>query len=62
MKTVQQIEKEIKNRKWFIEGHKKQLDFYHLDDFNADKISHYSKKILEIENEIKLLEWVLSDS
>lgn len=61
MKTEEQIRKDIKNCEYFINSHKKQIEFY-LSDFDAEKIASYAQKIIEIQVELDTLLLVLSDS
>ena len=58
MKTKQDIEKQMKGINWTINAHKKQVEFY-LQDGDFRKVTEYSQKIVSLQDEIILLEWVL---
>lgn len=62
MKTIEQINKQIKRIDWVIDNHKNQIEYYSNDDFDIDKIIDYSNQIKLLQTEKVLLEWVLSDS
>lgn len=62
MKTIEDIQKQIRGIKWCIDSHKNQIDVYLNGDFNAGKIKEYAQKIEVLEAEITLLEWVLSEN
>lgn len=62
MKTIEQINKQIKRIDWVIDNHKNQIEYYSNDDFDIDKIIDYSNQIKFLQTEKVLLEWVLSDS
>lgn len=61
MKTLEQIEKNIRSAKLHIESHKKQIDFIMNGDFDIEKIEEYSRKIKLLEVEIDALEWVIGN-
>jgi uncharacterized FlaG/YvyC family protein len=58
MKTKEDIEKQIKGINWFINSHKKQIDFYLNDDFNPKKIAEYANKIASLVAGLEVLLWV----
>ena len=60
MKTVDEINKQIKTGEWFIKSHKEQLDFYSKDG-DLSKVIEYAQKIRTLSAEISLLKWVLED-
>ena len=60
MKTVDEINKQIKTGEWFIKSHKEQLDF-HSKDGDLSKVIEYAQKIKTLSAEISLLKWVLED-
>ena len=60
MKTVDEINKQIKTGEWFIKSHKEQLDFYSKDG-DLSKVIEYAQKIKTLSAEISLLKWVLED-
>lgn len=62
MKTIEQINKQIKRIDWVIDNHKNQIEYYSNDDFDIDKIIDYSNQIKLLQTEKVLLEWVLSES
>lgn len=58
MRNKQEIEKQAKGIQSVINAHKKQVDFYlQEDDFR--KVAEYSQKIVGLQDELVLLEWVL---
>lgn len=59
MKTVEEIEKQIKGIEWFINSHNKQVEFYTQEEFNAVKAMNYLAKIKELQAAKSILEWVL---
>ena len=56
MKTIEEIEKEIKNVDWFISNHEKMVSFYTKEDFNAVEAVESLTKIRELQAEKSILE------
>lgn len=61
MKTLKEIEKNIRNAKKIIESHKDQLEAIMNDNFDIEKIEEYSRKIKLLEVEIDALGWVIGN-
>lgn len=58
MKTKEEIEQRIKRHLSFIESHKKLLES-DIEFGCFDEVSKRAKKIAELEEKIKTLEWVI---
>lgn len=58
MKNRQDVEKQAKAIRWVINSHRKQIE-HHLQEDDFRKVAEYSQKIVALQAELVLLEWVL---
>lgn len=62
MKTEDQIRSDIEKCEYFINAHKKQIEFLINDNFDIDEIINHSNKVSLLESKIDTLKWVLNES